>query len=583
MSRPASEYDILKQGMEKLWARQDQILDNQQSMLKKLDLLVERTTRTLQTDDIKDDLHLEVNKLYYTVAKIRQGDGKELVQSFVDMIGEKFPNTIFPPSLRQYVTNKYTAMLRRRRRGMIDSLRKRIKEAYHAKMVDDTDTTRNSFASALKGDADWRERLVRAAIQDCKEWVHDDTNLPDTEPSHSEESLTWWVGYVKKACKAPINTVHTAIFSLIDQEGVLKKKKRTLREGATDTTNSGKTGKTIERTKRQRLFDDMSDDEGDKGEAASQPDVQLESIQSQGEVRNEKTVSSADHFALLLGFEMRDEAKKPTPASKSTSTATPLASKSTSTATPPANKSTSMVTRTSTATPPANKSTSMASKSTSMASKSTSTATPITNKSTSTATAAVGVVPSVEALSLDPSLQPSLDSLSLAMSEAYTERDEDDDSSQLERKRKHDRETATSDATEDTHNDKQPRRSMRVCKPSVLLNEPTSAASILSQSSKRVRLYTASLRSADVRGKGVVSYNTSLVRGASKFEQYISDLPDWALPPEGGKELWDLISDATGASDCEWDEIEQRLVLKFEARMNFMSKKNPTLYIGYRC
>jgi hypothetical protein len=59
---------------------------------------------------------------------------------------------------------------------------------------------------------------VRAAIQDCKEWVHDDTNLPDMELSHSEESLTWWVGYVKKACKAPINTVHTAIFSLIDQE-----------------------------------------------------------------------------------------------------------------------------------------------------------------------------------------------------------------------------------------------------------------------------------------------------------------------------------------------------------------------------
>jgi hypothetical protein len=66
-----------------------------------------------------------------------------------------------------------------------------------------------------------------------------------------------------------------------------------------------------------------------------------------------------------------------------------------------------------------------------------------------------------------------------------------------------------------------------------------------------VRLYTASLRSADVRGKGVVSYTTSLVRGASKFEQYISDLPDWALPPEGGKELWQVISDAIGASDNE--------------------------------
>ncbi len=115
--------------MEKLWAQQDQILDNQQLMLKKLNLLVEQMMCMLQTDDIKDDLHLDISA----------------------------------------------------------------------------------------GDADWQECLVRAAIQDCKEWVHSNTNLPNMELSHSKELLHGGSGMQKRYAR-PQSTLFTAIFLLIDQE-----------------------------------------------------------------------------------------------------------------------------------------------------------------------------------------------------------------------------------------------------------------------------------------------------------------------------------------------------------------------------
>lgn len=44
----------------------------------------------------------------------------------------------------------------------------------------------------------WSKQLARAAIQDCKEWVHNDGDLPDTESSHSEESITHMVDWLCK-------------------------------------------------------------------------------------------------------------------------------------------------------------------------------------------------------------------------------------------------------------------------------------------------------------------------------------------------------------------------------------------------
>ncbi len=95
--------------------------------------------------------------------------------------------------------------------------------------------------------------------------------------------------------------------------------------------------------------------------------------------------------------------------------------------------------------------------------------------------------------------------------------------------------------------------------------------------------WLASITSAALPQTGVVRYAAALKQvGRNKLKQRISDLPDWASPPKPA--LKTVIMAATGATDIEWDPMEENgsIALDFEYEQPWMSRKNVKIYIGYK-